>query len=54
MGDVLEGDPKHVLIKVAEEWRADCVFVGATGLTNRFERLLLGSTAAVAARALFG
>jgi nucleotide-binding universal stress UspA family protein len=28
------------------------VFVGATGLTNRFERFLLGSTAAaVAARA---
>jgi nucleotide-binding universal stress UspA family protein len=52
MGNVLEGDPKHVLIKVAEDWRADCVFVGATGLTNRVERFLLGSTAAaVAARA---
>jgi nucleotide-binding universal stress UspA family protein len=52
MGDVFEGDPKKVLVKVAEDWRADCVFVGATGLTNRFERFLLGSTAAaVAARA---
>jgi nucleotide-binding universal stress UspA family protein len=50
--DVFEGDPKKVLVKVAEDWRADCVFVGATGLTNRFERFLLGSTAAaVAARA---
>ena len=52
MGDVFEGDPKRVLIKVAEDWRADCLFVGATGLTNRFERFLLRSTAAaVAARA---
>jgi len=52
MGDVFEGDPKKVLVKVAEDWRADCVFVGATGLTNRFERFLLGSTAAaIAARA---
>jgi len=46
------GDPKHVLVQFAEEWRADCIFVGATGLTNRLERFLLGSTAAaVAARA---
>lgn len=52
MGDVFEGDPKKVLVHVAEDWRADCVFVGATGLTNRFERFLLGSTAAaIAARA---
>lgn len=46
------GDPKQVLVRYAEEWRADCIFVGATGLTNRFERFLLGSVAAaVAARA---
>lgn len=52
MGEVFEGDPKKVLVRVAEEWRADCVFVGATGLTNRIERFLLGSTAAaIAARA---
>ena len=52
MADVIEGDPKKVLVQVAEEWRADCIFVGATGLTNRFERFFLGSTAAaVAARA---
>ena len=52
MADVFEGDPKKVLVRVAEEWRADCIFLGATGLTNRFERFLLGSTAAaVAARA---
>jgi len=41
-----------VLVQVAEEWRADCIFVGATGLTDRFDRFLLGSTAAaVASRA---
>ena len=52
MANVFEGDPKKILVQVAEEWRADCIFVGATGLTNRFERFLLGSTAAaVAARA---
>jgi len=51
-GVVKIGDPKHVLVQFAEEWRADCIFVGKTGLTNRFERFLLGSTAAaVAARA---
>jgi len=51
-GVVKIGDPKHVLVQFAEEWRADCIFLGATGLTNRFERFLLGSTAAaVAARA---
>jgi nucleotide-binding universal stress UspA family protein len=52
MADVIDGDPKKVLVKIAEDWRADCIFVGATGLSNRFERFLLGSTAgAVAARA---
>ena len=46
------GDPKRVLIDYAEEWRADCIFLGATGLSNRLERFLLGSVAgAVAARA---
>jgi nucleotide-binding universal stress UspA family protein len=51
-GQVFEGDPKRVLVQLAEEWRADCIFLGATGLTNRVERFLLGSTAAaVAARA---
>lgn len=51
-GQVIDGDPKRMLVKIAEEWRADCIFLGATGLSNRFERFLLGSTAgAVAARA---
>jgi nucleotide-binding universal stress UspA family protein len=51
-GIVTVGDPKRVLIQYAEEWRADCIFIGATGLSNKLERFLLGSTAgAVAARA---
>lgn len=52
MADVRDGDPKKVLVQVAEEWRADCIFVGATGLTDRLGKFLIGSTAAaVAARA---
>ena len=49
---VKTGNPRHVLVEIAEEWRADCIFVGATGITSRLERFLLGSVAgAVAARA---
>ena len=48
---IKEGDPKHVLLDEAEHWGADCIFVGARGL-SRVERFLLGSvSAAVAARA---
>ena len=47
-----EGDPKQELPKAAEEWRADCIFVGSVGFNSRFERFVLGSvSAAVAARA---
>ena len=47
-----EGDPKYELPKAAEEWGADCIFVGSVGFSNRLERLMLGSvSAAVAARA---
>jgi nucleotide-binding universal stress UspA family protein len=47
-----EGNPKHELPKAAEEWGADCIFVGSAGFSNRFERFVLGSvSAAVAARA---
>lgn len=49
---VREGDPKRELPKIAEEWGADCIFVGSAGFSNRFERFVLGSvSAAVAARA---
>ena len=46
-----DGDPKHVLLAEAEEWRADCVFLGAKGI-SRIERFLLGSvSSSIAARA---
>jgi nucleotide-binding universal stress UspA family protein len=49
---VREGDPKRELPKAAEEWGAECIFVGSAGFSNRFERFVLGSvSAAVAARA---
>lgn len=49
---VREGDPKRELCKAAEEWGADCIFVGSAGFSNRVERFVLGSvSAAVAARA---
>lgn len=45
------GDPKSLLLSEAEDCKADCIFVGATGL-GRIGRLLLGSvSSAVAARA---
>ena len=50
--DVREGDPKRELCLAAEEWGADCIFVGSSGFSNRFERFVLGSVSgAVAARA---
>lgn len=50
--EVRIGNPKKVLVDFAEEWRADCIFVGATGANGLLEHFLLGSVAAaVAARA---
>lgn len=44
-------DPKPLLVKDAEEWGADCIFVGARGL-NIVERFLIGSVSfAVATKA---
>lgn len=39
---VRKGDPKRLLIEVAEEWQADAIFLGAHG-QGRLERMLLGS-----------
>jgi nucleotide-binding universal stress UspA family protein len=48
---VKAGDPKRILLDEAESWGADCIFVGATGISG-LDRFLLGSvSAAVAARA---
>ena len=50
--EIREGNPKRALAEAAEEWGADCIFVGSVGFSNRFERFVLGSvSAAVAARA---
>jgi len=49
---VHNGDPKQVLLHHAEEFGADCIFTGATGFSNRIERVILGSvSAAIASRA---
>ncbi len=49
---IIEGDPRRDLVKAAEAWSADCIFVGSVGFNNRFERFVLGSVSAtVAARA---
>ena len=48
---VVEGYPKQVLLEEAENWGADCIFVGARGLRG-LDRFLLGSVStAIAARA---
>jgi nucleotide-binding universal stress UspA family protein len=50
--EIRQGDPKKELPQAAEEWAADCIFVGSAGFSNRFERFVLGSiSGAVAARA---
>ena len=51
-GIVEEGNPKRVIVKLAEEWGANCIFVGSTGFSSRLERFLIGSVAsAIASRA---
>lgn len=48
---IREGDAKSVLLEEAERLGADCIFVGAAGM-SAFDRFLLGSVSgAVAARA---
>jgi nucleotide-binding universal stress UspA family protein len=50
--ETIEGNPKHELVRVAEEWHAECIFVGSAGSSNTVGRFVLGSVAAaVAARA---
>lgn len=48
---ITEEDPKHFLVRHAEFWKADCIFLGAKGHPF-LERFLLGSvSSSVAARA---
>lgn len=49
--EVVRGEPKQLLLREADHWQADSLFMGSRGLHHR-ERLFLGSTvSAVAARA---
>lgn len=49
--EIREGNPKNDLPHLAEEWGADCIFVGSTGFSSRLERFVLGSVSdAVASR----
>jgi nucleotide-binding universal stress UspA family protein len=46
------GDPKQIIIIDAEEWGADCIFLGSSSLNNGARNYTLGSVAtAVVARA---
>lgn len=46
------GDPKQILAAAAEEWGADCIFLGANDAENSSENHLLGSVStAIVARA---
>ncbi len=45
-------DPKQIIVASAEEWGADCIFLGANDAKNSYENHLLGSVStAVVARA---
>jgi len=47
-----EEDPKQIIVASAEEWGADCIFLGANDAKNSYENHLLGSVStAVVARA---
>lgn len=47
-----DGDPKQIIAASAEEWGADCIFLGANDAEDSTENRLLGSVAtAVVARA---
>ena len=44
--EVRTGSPKIEIVEFANEWNADCVFVGPHYAGNSFERFLLGSVSA--------
>ena len=48
---VKEGNASRALVEEAEAWQADCIFVGARGLTHLKRLLMGGVSTAVAARA---
>ncbi len=46
-----EGDPKKVLLEEADRWGADCIFVGARGLSGILHSLIGSVSSSLAARA---
>jgi nucleotide-binding universal stress UspA family protein len=49
---ILPGNPKHEIVDQAENFGADCIYVGATKFDSKLERFLLGSvSSAITARA---
>jgi nucleotide-binding universal stress UspA family protein len=48
---IKEGDPKEILIREANAWKADSVFVGARGMSQMKRFLVGGVSSAVAAGA---
>ncbi len=50
-GSVLSGDPKKVLVRHADEWGANCIFIGAQGIEHGSQRRLGSLASALASRA---
>ena len=46
-----QGNPKFELVRFANEWRADTIFVGPHTAPNSFERFVIGSVSAAVAAA---
>jgi nucleotide-binding universal stress UspA family protein len=46
--DFYDGDPKQVLLREAEDWQANCIFLGARGL-HHGTGVMLGTTASAVA-----
>lgn len=49
--EVRKGDPKRILVDEAEAWQANCIFMGARGLTHLKRFFMGGVSTVVAARA---
>lgn len=50
--EVREGNPKDIVVDEAENWSADCIFIGATQFRNVIAKYLLGSvSSAIVTRA---
>lgn len=41
--EIIDGDPRKLLIQEAEKSGSDCIFVGSRGVRGSFERFILGS-----------